>query len=277
MDFAPHDMGFYPLLNGQVYGVERYSDGQVKEIDLSRQMPLEECGNMIILFAAVMDAEKDTSFVKEHLGIIEQWSQYLIKYGLDPENQLCTDDFAGHLAHNVNLSIKAIMGIVGYSRILEKVGKRDEAKRMLAKARRYVESLIVRARNPDGSFRLAYDQPNTFSLKYNAIWDKIWNTNLFPETFYQGEVARYKAELLPYGIPLDSRETYTKSDWILWVASFAESSVDFDLFVNRLWEAYNAMDTRVPMSDWYYADTANMREFRHRSVLGGLFIKLLLD
>ena len=277
LDFAPHDMGFYPLLNGQVYGVECYSDGQVKEIDLSRQMPLEECGNMIILFAAVMDAEKDTSFVKEHLGIIEQWSQYLIKYGLDPENQLCTDDFAGHLAHNVNLSIKAIMGIVGYSRILEKVGKRDEAKRMLAKARRYVESLIVRAKNPDGSFRLAYDQPNTFSLKYNAIWDKIWNTNLFPETFYQGEVARYKAELLPYGIPLDSRETYTKSDWILWVASFAESSVDFDLFVNRLWEAYNAMDTRVPMSDWYYADTANMREFRHRSVLGGLFIKLLLD
>ncbi len=270
-DFAPHDVGQYPLLNGQVYGVNRTTI----VIDKETQMPVEECGNMIILFAAIADADNDASFAKRHIKTIRRWNEYLIKYGLDPENQLCTDDFAGHLAHNVNLSIKAIMGIAGYARILERLGDTENAIELMAKAKEYAASVIERAKNSDGSYRLAFDQPDTFSLKYNAIWDKLWATNLFPTEFYNGEIARYKKELLPYGVPLDSRENYTKSDWLVWIASLADNKEDFNIFVDRLWEAYHTMRTRVPMTDWYYADTSHMRGFRHRTVQGGLFIKLM--
>ncbi|MBQ8740024.1 MAG: DUF4965 domain-containing protein [Clostridia bacterium] len=275
-DFAPHDVGQYPLLNGQVYGVERDESGKA-DIDVNMQMPVEECGNMIILFAAICDADDDVTFVKPYIDTIRKWSKYLIKYGLDPENQLCTDDFAGHLAHNVNLSIKAIMGIAGYSRILSRLGENDEADKMMKIAREYARSVVEKSANSDGSYRLAYDKPDTFSLKYNSVWDKLWGTNLFPQKFYDGEIARYKQELLPYGVPLDSREKYTKSDWLTWVACLADDKNDFGLFIRSLWSAYNTMRTRVPMTDWYYADTSHMSMFRHRTVQGGLFMRLMFE
>ena len=51
-DFAPHDAGQYPLVNGQVYGNNA----------LHMQMPVEECGNMLVMVAATAIAEKDISF-----------------------------------------------------------------------------------------------------------------------------------------------------------------------------------------------------------------------
>ncbi len=265
-DFAPHDVGQYPILNGQVYG----------ENQLKYQMPVEECGNMIVLVAAICEKDNDYSFAEENMELLEKWSKYLVKYGKDPENQLCTDDFAGHLAHNCNLSLKAIMGMVGFSKILRHFGRGDEADELFATAKEYADSFIENAENPDGSYRLAYDREGTFSLKYNAVWDKIWGTELLPEKFYKNEIERYKKEALPYGIPLDSREKYTKSDWMIWAACLADSKEDFEFIADLLWGAYNTMRTRVAMTDWFYADTSEMVSFKHRTVQGGLFIKLML-
>ena len=266
-DFAPHDVGQYPILNGQVYG----------DNALKYQMPVEECGNMIILTAAICKKENDSAFARENMDLLKVWSEYLVKYGADPGNQLCTDDFAGHLAHNCNLSIKAIMGIAGYSAILSMLGQGEEAARYMSIAREYAATVCERSKNSDGSYRLAFDQEGTFSLKYNAVWDKLWGTELFPDEFYRGEIARYRQEALPYGVPLDSREKYTKSDWLLWAACLAETQDDFEFFVDLLWKAYNTMRTRVPMTDWYFTDTSEMRGFQHRTVQGGLFLKLLFE
>ena len=269
-DFAPHDVGRYPLVNGQVYGKNKVNSYE------SYQMPVEECGNMIVLFAALGEVEKDYSFAKENMDLLEQWNQYLIRYGEDPDYQLCTDDFAGHLSHNCNLSLKAIMGIAGYAKILTAIGRVEEAEQYMQTAKQYAESFLARAANADGSYRLAYDRPETFSLKYNAVWDKIWGTKLFPESFYAGEMARYRKEAQTFGVPLDSREMYTKSDWMHWVSCFGEKE-DFCFINDLLHKAYSTMRTssRVPMTDWFYTDTAVFRGFQHRTVQGGLFLRFL--
>ena len=263
-DFAPHDVGCYPIVNGQVYGQNQ----------LKYQMPVEECGNMIVLVSAICKADNDYSFAKENIDLLEVWNKYLIRYGEDPEYQLCTDDFAGHLSHNCNLSLKAIMGMAGFSDILCNIGRKDEAEELMKTVRKYADSFIDRAKNDDGSYRLAYDRPGTFSLKYNAVWDKIWDTGLFDDEFYSSEMNRYKQEAFIYGIPLDSREKYTKSDWMHWVSCFGNKD-DFCFVNDLLHKAYSTMRTRVPMTDWFYTDTSEMVGFQHRTVQGGLFLRFL--
>ena len=274
-DFAPHDLGTYPLLNGQNYWVTRKPNSPAV-INPVGQMPVEECGNMIILFSAICDADGNADFANQYIDTLTKWKDYLIKYGLDPEHQNCTDDFAGHLAHNVNLAIKATMGIAAYGKILKWLGDDKGYEKMLKIAKEYATSIVERAKNSDGSYRLTFDRPDTFSLKYNAIWDKIWKTNLFPTEFFDGEIARYKKEMLYYGTPLDSRNKYTKSDWLVWASSLANDKRDFEILTDKLWDAYNTMRTYYPMSDWYYCDTSHMCGMYHRSVQGGLFIKLML-
>lgn len=117
-DFAPHDVGTYPILNGQAYSGGTDPEGQ---------MPVEECGNLLVMAAAVAQAEDNAAFAREHRPLLEKWAQYLLQNGLDPDDQLCTDDFAGHLAHNCNLSIKAIMGLAGYARLCRQWNDTEQA------------------------------------------------------------------------------------------------------------------------------------------------------
>ena len=271
-DFAPHDVGTYPLLNGQKYGSDRRNDPEAYH---KVQMPVEECGNMVILAANIALLEGNTEFFEKEADILAQWVKYLEKYGADPENQLCTDDFAGHLAHNCNLSLKAIMGIAGYSKVLAMQGKTDEAEKYMSEAREMAASWLERAANSDGSFRLAFDRPDTFSMKYNCVWDKLWGTKLFPPYAVFSEFASNKKHIHAYGMPLDNRKNYTKSDWLVWTATLAPTYGEFIDFITPLWNAYNVSMSRVPMTDWFDTDTANMISFKNRTVQGGLFIKLL--
>ena len=286
-DFAPHDAGRYPILNGQMYG---YKNG---DLLYEKQMPVEECGNMLIMEATVAIATGDVSFAGEHMDLLDQWVKYLIKNGRDPENQLCTDDFAGHFAHNCNLTLKAIMGIACYGILQGMNGKKREERKYLAMARDMAADWAKRAANGDGSYRLAFDRPGTFSMKYNIVWDKLFGTGIMNPTVIESEVASYRRHENAYGLPLDNREGYTKSDWLVWTATLARSRADFEAMVEKLWNAFNSTETRVPMTDWYWTVTAGEREyssrtyspahpeegfikgFQNRTVQGGLFIKLL--
>jgi len=264
-DFAPHDAGRYPTVCGQRYhGTE-----------LKYQMPVEECGNMLIIEAATAVALGDVSFAAEHLPELEQWVGYLRANGRDPEHQLCTDDFAGHLAHNCNLTLKAIMGIASLGILYRMLGRAEAGEACLAEARELAADWAVRAANGDGSYRLAFDRPGSFSMKYNIVWDKLFGTGVMAPEVIAAEVASYRRKMNPYGLPLDNRSTYTKSDWLVWVATLAEDRDDFAELIEPLWLAYHKSTSRVPMTDWYWTITAEQRGFQNRTVQGGLFIKLL--
>ncbi len=264
-DFAPHDCGQYPLVHGQVYAGNR----------LEGQMPVEECGNMLVMAATVAMASGDTKFAEDNLDLLEAWVKYLEAHGDDPENQLCTDDFAGHLAHNCNLSLKAVMGIAGLGIIYKMLGRDADYEIMLEKAKKMAAGWAVRASNGDGSYRLAFDRPGTWSMKYNIVWDKLFGTGVMDKAVTATEFASYKRHINHYGMPLDNRETYTKSDWLIWTATLAEDRGDFEEYIAPLWENYNCTLSRVPMTDWYFTVTSNQRGFQHRTVVGGHFIKLL--
>ena len=284
-DFAPHDAGRYPLVNGQCYGAPAL-DRTAGPLLYEKQMPVEECGNMLVMEAAVALATNSTEFANEHIETLETWVQYLINNGRDPGNQLCTDDFAGHLAHNCNLSLKAIMGIASLGIIYGMTKKRRQEQKYLNLAREMALDWAKRASNGDGSYRLAFDTPDTFSMKYNIVWDKLFGTALMPQDVIESEFASYKKHINEFGLPLDNRETYTKSDWLMWTATLANERDAFEEFIAPLWKFYNDSPSRVPMTDWYYTITGEHKVYhdrnakmdkslRNRTVQGGLFIKLL--
>ena len=270
-DFAPHDAGQYPLVNGQVYN----KDAKTGELRLDGQMPVEECGNMLMMEAASAVALGDASFAKENLDLLEQWVKYLVDNGDDPANQLCTDDFAGHLSHNCNLTLKAIMGIAALGIIYRMLGNESAYEEYLALARSKAESFVARACNADGSYRLAFNREGSFSLKYNLIWDKLFGTNIMPAYVSEAEIRNYRNKANAYGTPLDNRRTYTKTDWIIWAAALGSRREDFEALVDPIWEAYNASPSRVPMTDWYDTVTSVQCGFQCRTVVGGYFMQLL--
>jgi hypothetical protein len=264
--FAPHDLGQYPLANGQVYG-----GGERTEQD---QMPVEESGNMLILCAALARASGSADFSKSHWKLLTKWAEYLAAKGLDPQEQLCTDDFAGHLAHNANLSLKALLGLACYAQLADTLGETSAAKKYRMIAEKMAKRWPKLAEDGDHT-RLAFDQPGSWSQKYNLVWDKLLNLNLFPPSIAQREIQFYLRKQNDFGLPLDSRRSYTKLDWIVWTATLAEDEKDFRSLVDPLVDWLNTTPSRIPMTDWYDTIDGKQQGFQARSVVGGLFIKLL--
>lgn len=266
--YAPHDLGQYPLANGQVYG-----GGEVSE---ESQMPVEESGNMLILLGALVRVNGNAEFSRPYWTELTRWADFLARKGMDPDNQLSTDDFAGHLAHNTNLSIKAILGLGAYALIAESLGHRDEAAKYRAMAQDFAKRWPGMAADGD-HYRLAFDQPGTWSQKYNLVWDKLLGLNLFDPAIARQELAYYLKHQNKYGLPLDNRADYTKLDWIVWTATMAERPQDFAALIDPVYLFLNETPDRVPMTDWYMTSTAKQRGFQARSVVGGVFIKMLSD
>ncbi len=297
-DFAPHDVGTYPACCGQVYGLSKKETryhGNFKKgpfvyethmplyilpkgfdaYDYDMQMPVEESANMLVMLYACYRYDNDLEMFKQEYSLLEKWTQYLVKYGLKPENQLCTDDFAGHLANNINLAIKATVGIACWAELLKAIGKIDEGKKYRKIAEDFAKELIEFS-SKFTHMPITWDAgEETFSLKYNFAFDKILGLGLFPQSLFESEVDYYLKKLNKYGVPLDSRKDYTKSDWLMWVTALTDDDGKRKKIISSLNRMLTSTVDRLPFSDWYSAETAKRCNFQARSVVGGHFILLL--
>lgn len=299
-DFAPHDVGTYPLCTGQVYGLNNRKDRfacdnyemRTQEnrytnlpfylfpagndvYRFENQMPVEESANMIILTCAAY--RLCPRKLGKRLKTLETWAGYLVEKGLMPGNQLCTDDFAGHLDKNANLSLKAIVGLGAFASLMKTLGKERKAEKYRRAAEEYAakwEEICYKDRE---YAPLTMDGAGAYSLKYNLLFDKLLGLKLFSEKTYRAEIAATHAFANRYGTPLDERKNYTKSDWLMWMAALGDSEKDRAPIFAALDRYLAESPTRVPFSDWFDTETAAQCGFCNRTVQGGIFAVLLAD
>ncbi|KAI9889278.1 MAG: hypothetical protein M1814_005653 [Vezdaea aestivalis] len=347
-DYAMHDIGaHFPNGTGHPDGNDEY-------------MPVEECGDMLVMALAVVNTlrygsapEKasvwetsgepsnnrkaksafplyprgdagilgiDDSFSGRESGkgvkqaqkwvqrgykMYQQWTRYLVKYSLLPENQLSTDDFAGWLANHTNLALKGIIGIKAMSELADLVGDDKVAKDYKEIANDYIVKWQDYAVSRDGTHvKLAYEWYGSWTTLYSLYTDSLLCFRLegssstkqgnaqtpiggredgkrgfVPDEIYKMESDWYHAVRQKYGLPLDSRHLYTKSDWEFWAMAVASKEVRTEMLDSiSLW--VNETVTDKPLTDLYSTEGDGGYDpnvFFARPVVGGHFSFLALE
>lgn len=259
--FAPHDLGRYPIALQQSYGAP---------------MPVEESGNMLLMVLAYAKRTNDIAFVNYHFPLLQRWADYLVEKGLEPEEQLCTDDFTGPLALNVNLAGKAIGGVFAFARLAEMVGKKEIASKYESKGKEMLSFWLEKADAKDHLSRV-YGQPETWSLKYNMFYPLLCGLDVFPREIIEREVKFYLGKSNRYGIPLDDRFSYTKADWLSWIGFMSVDPSARERILHSLVHFLQESPDKVPFTDWYDTQTGKVVGFRARPVLGAFFALLCLS
>lgn len=297
-DFAPHDAGMYPFCNGQFYGVMNKSKGKYgrcvgfqndiwfREVlppyylypkgsnlyDFERQMPIEECADMILICAFYLTCSNDSAYVKKQLSQLTQWCNYLVNKGLIPENQLCTDDFLKHMDKNVNLAIKSVVAIGAFAKMLQVLGEDGQKYADIANDR----AMELKQRFSDSHMPLSFDSiEKSFSMKYNLMPDKLLGIGLFNDTTIKKEIDVCLSNCLHFGFPLDNRSNLTKSDWMMWIAALSDDITEQEKVIDCIYNYLTECVDRVPFPDLYDCATGTAEQFTNRTVQGSMFILLL--
>lgn len=126
-------------------------------------------------------------------------------------------------------------------------------------------------------YRMQYNLPNTWSQKYNLVYQKILSLNLFPADVAKLESDFYQTKMLDYGIALNSRLNLAKVDWTAWVSAFNDDKQQEDAIFAKIYKFANETPERMPFGDLYSAASGRGYLFRARPVMGALFIRALLE
>ncbi|KAI1380637.1 glutaminase A [Hypoxylon crocopeplum] len=267
---AIHDLGTFPVARG-------YPDGS------DEPQPLEECGNMIIMVLAYAQRANDDAYLTQHYPILKQWAGYLIDEALIPADQISTDDFAGSLANQTNLALKGIIGLRAMAEISDRTGNTDDAQMYLDTATSYISQWqgfgINSAADPPHA-TLSYGDADSHGLLYNLYSNSLlgFDADFVPQSVYDMQSDFYPTVALEYGVPLDTRHTYTKSDWEMWCAAI--SSVETrDTFIRLIAGWIDSTPTNKALTDLYDAGNGDYPaglQFTARPVAGGHFSLLAL-
>ncbi|OCL03285.1 DUF1793-domain-containing protein [Glonium stellatum] len=269
--YSMHDLGSsFPNATGHVEGNDEY-------------MPVEESGNMILMAYAYYKFTGNAGWIQQHYNLLKQFAQYLIQFSLVPGIQLSTDDFAGRLINQTNLAIKGIVALQAMSGAADAAGISADAQNFSATASRYFRQWEEFAVDPSERHTLlSYQWRSSYGLLYNIYPDKLLGLGIIPEHIYTMQSDWYPTVSQIFGIPLDSRHTYTKSDWELWTAATCAPATR-RLFVNAVAYWLNNTSTDRAFTDLYetvgsgsYPVSPDSIHFIARPVAGGHFSLLAL-
>ena len=261
--WAPHHLGVWPTC-----------DILAKD---QEQMPVEESGNFLIMIAAVAKQQNgDVAYLEKYWDLLETWADYNVRSLPDPGEQLCTDDFEGASPHNVNLAAKGIVGTGAYALLLSMKGDKDGAEKYMNVAKDLVGNWSASGMDVDGTHtRLQYDLDDTWSMKYNLLFDRVLSLDLFDTSVIESDLSYYDAHVNEYGVPLDSRASFSKSDWLMWMYALGTDE-QFSAQVDKLWKFADETESRVPLSDWFDTVTGKQQGFQARPVQGGMYARMLI-
>ena len=272
-EFAEHDLGSsYPNADG-------HNDG--KEED----MPVEESGNMLIMVAAYLhrtSAHEAAAFAKKHYRILKQWADYLAANLPDPGFQNQTDDFAGSIAHSVNLALKGIIAVAAMGQIAAAAEHGADAARYAGVAKQYMTYWVQNAQDPsnrhlDLTYHGTGGGNGTWGTLYNAFADRLLHTNLVPESLRKEQAAWYARASNTFGLPLQIPHSCAKSDWELFTAAWLSGFPIKQMLIDRVFAYANTTPDRVAFSDLYSTVTSRRVAFEARPVQGGIFAPLALQ
>lgn len=270
--FAEHDLGAaYPNATG-------HNDGG------GENMPMEESGNMLIMSAAYIQRAPGSAgkaFAQAHYQILKQWADYLTANLPDPGFQNQTDDFAGPIAHSVNLALKGIIGVAAMGQIATATGNTADATHYQGLARQYIGYWTSHAQDPsaphlDLTYNGSGGGDGTWGTTYNAYADRLLGTKLVPKSIAAEQAAWYHQVSNLFGLPLQVPHSYAKSDWELFTAAWLSDYPIKQELIDREFLYANTTPSRVPFSDLYDTITGNQAGFQARPVQGGIFSLLAL-
>lgn len=270
--FAPHDLGPYPMASGYPH-----NGGE--------NMPVEESGNMIIMAAAYTRAAPGTTalvYLQANYRWLKRWADYLVATLPDPGLQNQTDDFAGKIAHSVNLALKGIVAVAAMGLIAHACGERADAIHFRNKARQFIAYWLKHAQAPGHShLGLTYRRPGrrnrAWGTTYNAYPDALLGTGLVPDSVAAEQAAFYRTKTNRFGLPLQTPHRYGKTDWEMWLAAWLHRHPIGQELIEREYRYANTTRSRVPFCDLYSTISGDqVYGFQARPVQGGIFALLAL-
>jgi hypothetical protein len=271
--FAPHDLGSsYPVADG-------HNDGG------GENMPVEETGNMLIMAAAYIQQTPPAAraYASAHYAIFRQWADYLVANLPDPGFQNQTDDFAGPIAHSVNLALKGIVAVAAFGQIIARAaGNSADAASYAAQARQFIAYWVTSAQDPsaahlDLTYRGDDGGDGTWGTTYNGFADRLLGTSLIPAAVRAEQAAWYPKVSNLFGLPLQVPHSYAKSDWELWTAAWLSDYPVSQQLIEQVYTYANTTPQRVPFSDLYDTISGDQSGgFQARPVQGGIFALLAL-
>jgi Domain of unknown function (DUF1793)/Domain of unknown function (DUF4965)/Domain of unknown function (DUF5127) len=275
----------------------------------------EEDSSVKYLDAKASDVEAMASakkWVNRSYQLWKQWTGYLVAFSLEPENQLSTDDFAGWLPLQTNLALKGIIGIHAMSKLAEVVGNHADAQIYRNISKSYVAKWEALGLSRDKTHaKVAYDWYGSWTTLYNLYADSLLCFRVEPEKpkhhssavsrqdkqkpmkpprdddeiafvpkhIYQLQSDWYYNVRQKYGLPLDSRHLYTKTDWEFFAMAVSARSVR-EPILQSVAKWVNETNTDRPMTDLHMTEGRGGfpgPNFFARPVVGGHFAFLALE